>query len=140
MLKAAMGLTIGKVAKQAGVNIDTLRYYEREGVIAEPVRNGSNYRVYSADTVLRVRFVKRAQELGFSLAEIKELLELRISEEASCADVRNQAQAKIEYLDGKISSLRAMRRALSKLVAECSGQGPVSECPILDALDTEKKR
>ena len=133
-------LTIGKVAKQAGVNIDTLRYYEREGVIAEPVRNGSNYRVYSADTVLRVRFVKRAQELGFSLAEIKELLELRISEEASCADVRNQARAKIEYLDGKISSLRAMRRALSKLVAECSGQGPVSECPILDALDTEKKR
>ena len=135
-----MSLTIGKVAKQAGVNIDTLRYYEREGLIAKPVRNGSNYRVYSEETVLRVRFVKRAQELGFSLGEIKELLELRISEEASCAEVRNQAQVKIEDLDGKISSLRAMRRALSKLVAQCSGQGPVSECPILDALDTEKKR
>ena len=135
-----MRLTIGKIANQAGVNTDTLRYYEREGIIAKPVRNGSNYRVYSEDAVLRVRFVKRAQELGFSLAEIKELLELRISEEASCGNVRDQAQAKIEDLDGKISSLRAMRRVLLQLVARCSGEGPVSECPILEALDTEKKR
>lgn len=135
-----MGLTIGRVAKRAGVNIDTLRYYEREGVLAKPVRNGSNYRIYLEDTVLRVRFVKRAQELGFSLAEIKELLNLRISEEASCGDVRDQAQSKIEDLDGKISSLRAMRSVLSKLVAQCSGEGPVSECPILEALDAEKKR
>ena len=135
-----MRLTIGKIANQAGVNTDTLRYYEREGIIAKPVRNGSNYRVYSDDTVLRVRFVKRAQELGFSLAEIKELLELRISEEARCGNVRDQALAKIEDLDGKISSLRAMRRVLSQLVARCSGEGPVSECPILEALDTEKKR
>ena len=90
--------------------------------------------------MLRVRFVKRAQELGFSLAEIKELLELRISEEARCGNVRDQALAKIEDLGGKISSLRAMRRGLSQLVARCSGEGPVSECPILEALDTEKKR
>ena len=134
-----MSLTIGKVAKQAGVNVNTLRYYERQGVLAKPVRNGSNYRVYPEDTVLRVRFVKRAQELGFSLAEIKELLNLRISEEASCGDVRDQAQSKIQDLDGRISSLRAMRRVLSKLVAQCSGEGPVSECPILEALDAEKR-
>ncbi len=133
------GLTIGKVAERAGVKIDTLLYYERHGVIAPPERNGSNYRVYTQDVVLRVRFVKRAQELGFTLAEIKELLELRVSAEASCADVRDQALAKVSDLDQKISSLKAMRRVLVKLADECSGQGPVSECPILDALDEKGK-
>ena len=133
------GLTIGKVAERAGVKIDTLLYYERHGVIAPPERNGSNYRVYTQDVVLRVRFVKRAQELGFTLAEIKELLELRVSAEASCADVRDQALAKVSDLDQKISSLKAMRRVLVRLADECSGQGPVSECPILDALDEKGK-
>ena len=131
------GLTIGKVAERAGVKIDTLRYYERHGVIAPPERTGSNYRVYEEDTVLRVRFVKRAQGLGFSLAEIKELLELRVSENASCADVRDQALAKVADLDEKIRSLQAMRRVLSKLAAECVGEGPLS--PILDALDEKGK-
>lgn len=134
------GLTIGKVAHRAQVRIDTLRYYERQAVIPPPQRNGSNYRIYSEDTVLRVRFVKRAQGLGFTLAEIKELLELRVSEQASCADVRDQALAKIEDLNEKIRSLQAMRQALSKLADECSGDWPVSECPILDALDTEKEK
>jgi len=133
------GLTIGKAAERAGVKIDTLRYYERQGVIAPPERNGSNYRVYAEDAVLRVRFVKRAQELGFSLSKIKELLELRVSEEATCADVRDQALAKVADLDQKVRSLEAMRRVLSKLAKECSGQGPVSECPILDALDEKGK-
>lgn len=133
------GLTIGKVAERAGVKVDTLLYCERQGVIAPPERNGSNYRVYTQDAVLRVRFVKRAQELGFSLAEIKELLELRVSEQASCADVRGQAVAKVSDLDQKIRSLRAMRRVLSELADECSGEGPVSECPILDALNEKEK-
>jgi len=106
------GLTIGKAAERAGVKIDTLRYYERQGVIAPPERNGSNYRVYAEDAVLRVRFVKRAQELGFSLSKIKELLELRVSEEATCADVRDQALAKVADLDQKVRSLEAMRRVL----------------------------
>lgn len=133
------GLTVGKVAARAGVKIDTLLYYERQGVIAPPERNGSNYRIYTEDAVLRVRFVKRAQELGFTLAEIKQLLELRVSEDASCADVRDQALAKVTDLDQKIRSLQAMRRVLSKLADECSGQGPVSECPILDALNEKGK-
>ena len=128
-------LTIGKVAERAGVRIDTLRYYERQGVIEEPERTSSNYRVYEEDTVLRVRFVKRAQELGFTLVEIKELLDLRVTESASCADVRRRALAKVADLDRKIGSLQAMREALSKLADECSGQdAPVSVCPILDAL------
>ena len=133
-------LTIGKVAERAGVNIDTLRYYERQAVIPPPERNGSNYRVYSPDTVPRVRFVKRAQELGFTLAEIKELLDLRVSVEARCADVRYQALAKIEDLNGKIRSLQAMRRVLTKLAGECSGEGPVSECPILESLGSKQAR
>jgi MerR family copper efflux transcriptional regulator len=128
-------LTIGKVARRAGVKIDTLRYYEREGVLPPPERTGANYRVYTEDTVLRVRFVKRAQELGFSLAEIKDLLELRVSDTASCADVRDQALAKVADLEGKIRSLEAMRRVLTKLADECSGQGPLSACPVLDALN-----
>lgn len=129
------GLTIGKVAGRAGVKIDTLRYYERQGVLAPPKRTGSNYRVYTEDAVRRVRFVKRAQELGFSLAEIKDLLELRVSDTASCADVRDQALAKVADLEGKIRSLEAMRRVLTKLADECSGQGPLSACPVLDALN-----
>lgn len=133
-------MTIGKVAERAGVKIDTLRYYERQGVIAPPERTGSNYRVYEEDTVLRVRFVKRAQELGFTLAEIKELLELCVSEGASCADVRDQALVKVADLEAKIRSLQAMRRVLSKLADECSGQDvPLSACPILDALDERGK-
>lgn len=133
-------LTIGKVAERAGVKIDTLRYYERRGVIAPPERTRSNYRLYGEDTVTRVCFVKRAQELGFTLAEIKKLLELRVSEGESCADVRDQALAKVADLDKRIRSLQAMRRVLSKLADECTGQdAPLSACPILDALD-EKGR
>lgn len=128
-------LTIGKVAERAGVKIDTLRYYERQGVIAPPGRTGSNYRVFGEDTVPRVRFVKRAQELGFSLSEIKELLELRVRENAGCAHVRDQALAKVAALEEKINSLQAMRRVLSRLADECVGEGPLSACPILDALD-----
>jgi len=134
-----VGLTIGKVAERSGVKIDTLLYYERQGVIAPPERNGSNYRVYEQDTVLRVRFVKHAQELGFSLAEIKDLLELRVSEEAGCADVRDQALAKAADLEEKIRSLQAMHRALTKLADECTGEGPLSACPVLDALDEKGK-
>lgn len=133
------GLTIGRMAARAGVKIDTLLYYERQGVIAPPERNDSNYRVYTQDAVLRVRFVKRAQELGFSLTEIKELLDLRVNEKASCGDVRDQALAKVADLDQKIGSLQAMRRVLSNLADECSGDGPVSECPILDALNDKGK-
>lgn len=129
------GLTIGKVAGLAGVNVDTLRYYERRGVLPPPERTSANYRVYTEDAVLRVRFVKHAQELGFSLAEIKELLELRVNGTASCADVRDKAMGKVADLENKIRSLEAMRRVLTRLADECSEQGPLTACPVLDALD-----
>jgi MerR family copper efflux transcriptional regulator len=132
------GLTIGEVAEQAHVHVETLRYYERRGLVARPPRSASNYRLYAEDTVRRVRFIKRAQELGFSLNDIKELLSLRADPEAGCAEVRARAEAKMEQIDAKIGALTAMKCALSTLVVECSGEGPLSDCPILESLETQE--
>ncbi|MGH8057434.1 MAG: MerR family transcriptional regulator [Candidatus Entotheonellia bacterium] len=131
-------LTIGDVAQQADVHIETLRYYERRGLVARPSRSTSNYRLYSEDTVRRVRFIKGAQELGFSLKEILELLSLRAEPKSSCEDIRERAEAKIREIEEKIRSLQAMKQALAKLIAECSGSGPVTECPILESFVSGK--
>lgn len=88
----------------------------------------------------RVRFIKRAQELGFTLKEIKELLALRATPVGRCADVRKQASAKLQDIAQRIGTLQAMRKVLTKLVAQCSGKGPVSDCPILEALDSENRK
>ncbi len=133
------GLTVGEVSKGAKVNIETLRYYERRGLVPKPPRSVSNYRLYPEETVRRIQFIKRAQELGFSLKEIKDLLSLRATVGARCAQVQKRATDKIQDIEQKIKTLRAMKKALSKLVAECSGQGPVTNCPILESLDSEKK-
>ena len=130
-------LTIGAVAKLAEVNIETMRYYERRGLVPRPPRSGSNYRLYPEDTVRRVRFIKRAQELGFTLKEIVELLALRISPRANSANVRKRVEAKIEDIDSKIASLQAMMGTLSRLARECSGKGGTSSCPILQSLDRD---
>ncbi len=133
------GLTIGAVSKQAGVNVETLRYYERRGLLQKPPRTLSNYRLYTDETVRRIRFIKRGQELGFTLKEIKELLSLRARPRARCADVRQRAEAKIQDIESKMRTLNAMKKALSKLMAECSGRGPITDCPILEALDEEER-
>jgi MerR family transcriptional regulator, copper efflux regulator len=130
-------LTIGEVAKQAHVRIETLRYYERTGLVASPLRSESNYRLYPQETVRRVQFIKRAQELGFSLKEIMALLALRATPETPCADIRSRALDKITAIEEKIQTLNAMKHALAKLVEECSGQGEITDCPILAALDPE---
>jgi MerR family transcriptional regulator, copper efflux regulator len=132
------GLTIGEVAKRAKVHVETLRYYERRGLLLKPPRSLSNYRLYPEGAVQRVRFIKRAQELGFSLKDIKELLSLRGAPEAECGEIRAHAEAEIKDIDEKIDSLMAMKSALSTLVAECSGQGPLTECPILESLDAKE--
>lgn len=132
-------LTIGKVAKEAEVGIETIRFYEREGLIEEPPRRASGYRQYPADTVDRVRFIKRAKELGFSLKEIKELLALSIAPGTTCGQVKKRAEAKLDDIEDKIRSLRRMKGALKKLTDACGGKGSVSECPILDALEDRKK-
>jgi MerR family mercuric resistance operon transcriptional regulator len=131
------GLKVGEVAKQASVNLQTVRYYERRGLLPRPPRTESNYRAYPEDAVVRVRFVKRAQDLGFTLGEIKELLSLRATPRTRCADVRERAEAKVSAIDSKVRTLQAMRKALIKVISECSGKGYVTECPILEALDSE---
>ena len=128
-------MKIGAVASQAAVNIQTVRYYERRGLLPKPPRTESNYRLYSEDGVRRVRFVKRAQELGFSLKEIKELLALRIDSRATRARVRERAEAKIADIEQKILTLRTMKKTLTGLTAACCGRGSVSDCPILDSLE-----
>ncbi len=131
------GLTIGDVARKAQVNVETLRYYERRGLLAKPPRSDSNYRLYPEDAVKRVRFIRRAQELGFTLKEIGELFSLRATAGASCKAVRQRAEEKIADVNEKIRTLEAMHAALAKLVAQCSGQGPITDCPILETLDSE---
>jgi len=128
------------VAKGAAVGIETVRFYEREGLIEKPPRRDSGYRTYPADTVDRVWFIKRAKELGFSLKEIKELMALRIAPGTTCGQIRKRAEDKIEDIEDKISSLQRMKQALRKLTAACGGKGSVSDCPILDALEDGKKR
>ena len=130
-------LTIGQVARQAGVGVETVRFYERQGLLEEPSRRESGYRQYPEDVVSRLRFIRRAKELGFSLKEIKELLALRVDPSTTCREVKEQAEAKIGDIEEKIHSLQRMKKALVKLTAVCGGRGPTSECPILDALDKE---
>jgi MerR family mercuric resistance operon transcriptional regulator len=132
-----MSLRIGDVAKRAGVNLQTIRYYEQEGLLPRPPRLASGYRVFPDTAVRQVRFIKRAQELGFSLAEIRDLLSLRASAGANAQDVRSRARAKIADIEDKIRSLQAMKDALATLAERCPGCGPLSDCPILDALDEQ---
>lgn len=127
-------MRIGEVAVGAGVNIQTLRYYERRGLLPEPRRRGSGYRAYDPETVRLVRFIKRAQELGFTLREIAELVELRHSPRGG-AEVRALAAAKIEDIERKMAHLRAMRNALGSLVRACECEEGAPTCPIIEALD-----
>ena len=128
-------LTRGALAQQGRVNAETIRYYERRGLLPKPSRTPAGYRAFGTDAVRRLRFIKHAQELGFSLKEVKELLALRVDPRTSCADVRRRAEAKIVDIDEKLRALRAMKRALVRLRAACAGQGPVSECAILESLE-----
>lgn len=132
-------LTIGKLAKKAEVNVETVRYYEKRGLIAKPPRRDAGYRQYSQDVVARIQFIKRAKELGFSLREISELLSLRVDPSTTCGDVKRQAEVKIADVGEKIRVLQNIKKALTKLVALCHGQGPNSECPIMEILDNKEK-
>jgi Hg(II)-responsive transcriptional regulator len=134
------GLKVSEVARRAAVNLQTIHYYERQGLLPRPPRTASNYRMYTEDAVRRVRFIKRAQELGFALKEVKELLSLRATPGTGCAHVRQQAKAKLQDIDEKIGTLQAMRKALVRLIGECSGRGPITRCPIVEALDSEERK
>jgi MerR family mercuric resistance operon transcriptional regulator len=129
-------MTIGTVARLAGVGVETVRFYERAGLIEGPQPPQFGYRQYPPDVVKRIQFIRRAKEVGFSLKEIHTLLALRLAPGTTCSDVRRQAEAKITEIEGKIADLARMKHALIQVAGLCSGAGPLSDCPILDALDT----
>ncbi len=129
-------LRIGQVAKRAGVGVETIRFYERKGLLAEPPRRASGYRQYPEEAILRIRFIRRSKELGFSLREVQELLTLRVDRQTSSSEVKRKAEAKIADIEQKIGDLERMKKALANLTACCSGEGSVEECPILEALDS----
>jgi MerR family mercuric resistance operon transcriptional regulator len=127
-------LTIGQLAKKANVNLETIRYYERRGLIPEPPRNNSGHREYSLEAVKRTEFIKRSQALGFSLKEISELLSLRVEPGTTCGDVKARVEAKIADVDKRIEDLQRIREALMSMSKKCIGKGPVGQCPILEEL------
>jgi len=127
---------IGTLAKRAGVSIDTVRYYERAGLLAPKTRLASGYRRYSELEVARLRFIRRAQALGFSLKEVKELLAL--SKLRDVARVRRTAQERLADVEERIASLERVRKGLAGLIAACPGHGRAADCPILKALGDEE--
>ena len=125
--------TIGRLADAAGVGIDTVRFYERRGLLPTPKRTASGYRLYDADSISRIRFVRRAKGLGFTLDEIQNLLKLQ-DNAGPKAEVKAITKLKLEQIAAKISDLTRMRSALESLSAECSGKGSISGCPIIEAM------
>jgi MerR family transcriptional regulator, copper efflux regulator len=132
-------VTIGQLARKAQVHVETVRYYERRGLLPQPVRQWSGYRQYSQDDVTRLRFIKHAQRLGFSLKEIAELLSLRVDPDTSCREVKQRAEAKLVDIEEKILTLEQIQKALKQLVSACRGRGPTTMCPILEALETREE-
>ena len=130
--------SIGQVAKQSGISVETIRYYEKKGLLKEPKRKESGYRQYKQEAIARLSFIQQAKELGFSLKEIGELLSIRSDENNLCNEVKQLAQEKLGNIESKLKMLQRMRKSLKKLVDVCPGQAPLNECPILDALEKQR--
>lgn len=128
-------LTIGRVAKLAGVSVETIRYYQRRGLLDEPAKPLGGYRRYPAWIVRRIRFIKRAQALGFTLEEVASLLELE--QASACAETRALAAHKMDVIDRKIADLTSMREALANLLRQCDAGEPAGGCPIIQVLARE---
>ena len=127
-------LTIGQLAKKARVNLETIRYYERRGLVPEPPRNKSGHRVYSQEAVKRTGFIKRCQAHGFSLKEVSELLALRVGPDTTCGDVKARVERKITDIEKRIEDLEKIKEALLRMSGKCVLNEPVGECPILEEL------
>lgn len=128
-------MSIGEFARRAKVNIQTVRYYERRGLLPEPERKPSGYREYSPDCLQRLRFIRRSQELGFTLSEIQELLTLRTQRSTAADDVRSRVAAKVADIEEKVRDLQRVQAALEQLASECRDQvHSAAECPLLTAL------
>ena len=130
-----MPFTIGQVANAAKVNVQTIRYYERRGLFPTPRRTLAGYRQYADDAVARLRFIKHAQDLGFSLQEIQELLRLRVRHSGACDTVERKTRQKVEVVQQRIRDLQRMKRTLERLAAACAARRPTDDCPILEVLE-----
>jgi Hg(II)-responsive transcriptional regulator len=131
-------MTIGELARRIGVNTQTIRFYEREGLVPAPRRRASGYRQYAPAMVERVRFIRAAKAVGFTLEEIADLLSLRVRRGASCARVRARAEAKLADIDAKLEQLRGMRAVLAEMVESCSGRCAIKDCAILEAIEARE--
>lgn len=130
-------LKIGQLAKEIGINIETIRYYERRGLIEEPPRYTSGYRAFPPKYVERIRFIKRAQALGFTLREVSELLALADGNPA-CKDIRKFAEEKVEDIETRIHDLQKIKEVLHELIKKCLSEGKLSSCPIIESLTQHK--
>lgn len=133
-------LKIGQLAKQVGVNIETIRYYERRHLLAPTSRLPSGYRLYNHEAQQRLQFIKNAQTLGFTLQEIEELLDLQVSSKARCGDVQRKAEAKLKHVEAKVRDLRSLATALSRLIRTCRAGQPTDRCPILQSLEKNERK
>lgn len=128
-------MTRGQLARATGIHTETIRFYENKELIPAPSRSAAGYRQYSDDYIGRIRFIKRAQDLGFTLKEVHELLSLRLAPDSDRADVKRRVDDKISSIEGRIHDLQRMRKALHELVSCCSGSGSTRECPILEFME-----
>jgi len=133
-------MRIGELAKITKLKIDTIRYYEKKGLIPSPPRTLSGYRIFPEETIEIIQFIKGAKELGFTLREIKELLELRRGGKGSSTEIRKKALSKLEEIGRKIKALEKIRESLERLVSECQEREDVKKCPILEAFKKNKRR
>ncbi|NOR64510.1 MAG: MerR family transcriptional regulator [Candidatus Scalindua sp.] len=133
-------MRIGKVAKQVGITVEAIRFYEKKGLIEPPTRNESGYRDYPEYVVQLVSFIKRAKELGFSLKEIKNLMSLRYTPGTTCSEIKSQTIEKIANIDRKVKDLLKIKGALAELVSGCPGQGPLNHCTIMEALESKEMK
>ncbi|MGQ0809939.1 MAG: MerR family transcriptional regulator [Nitrospiraceae bacterium] len=137
-MKNLSAFTIGSLAKAAGVGLETVRFYERKGLISRPVRPTKAYREYSPAHVKEIRFIKRAQDLGFSLKEIQELLNLNGSSRATCTDIRLKVDHKLKEIEMKLHDLKRMKRTLQKVSHACGvSKQAVSQCPVTECFDDD---
>ena len=129
-------LTVGEVARRAGIGVETIRYYEREGLVPKPERSDSGYRQFPPEAVTRLRFIAHAKRLGFSLKEIAELLALRVDTPATvaCEEVREHAERKLKEVQERIAALRRIEEVLTELVGSCRNRAPTDPCPVLRSL------
>ena len=132
-------MRIGELARTVGVGVETIRFYERRGLLTAEERSDAGYRRYGDEALGRLRFIRHAKRLGFELREIGELLALRRDEATSCAEVARRAGSKVADVDRRIAELETIRRALARLAAECAAGGAAGPCPLLAALDAEEK-